>query len=336
MGKMQSRSRAFKAAERKIFDPADGFPPLTDVGELTDATLARRGDQWWMFLAGEAGGCESIELLSASLPPDAPLSATGWQLTPLSGDPHKIAPLASHELSKHWDLHGGRHCPAYIKGFDSQSDRWVERIYYAGAPENPWGPYSIGYLEWNGQHWTEQPQPVFRATEEWEHGSVYEPNLIYADGKWKMWYVAGSNIDDYLVHGFAESDDGRNWSARKIFAPAREKIFDFYVLPRGDGYEAVFSKVWLGKTPPPPDTGLWWCRCDRLSTIFEDWTDRAQLMTAADCGWHAGPWRPSFRYLDSNDRKMLVFFDGTYKKSGDTGGFPYVFTLGCLEVEWQE
>jgi hypothetical protein len=59
-------------------------------------------------------------------------------------------------------------------------------------------------------------------------------------------------------------------------------------------------------------------------------------MTAADSGWHSGPWRPSFRYLDSNERKMLVFFDGGYVKPGDTGGFPYAFTLGCLEVEWLE
>ena len=47
----------------------------------------------------------------------------------------------------------------------------------------------------------DQPEPAFIANEEWEHGSVYEPNLIYHDGKWKMWYVAGSNQEDYLVHG---------------------------------------------------------------------------------------------------------------------------------------
>jgi hypothetical protein len=41
--------------------------------------------------------------------------------------------------------------------------------------------------------------PVFTATEAWEHGGVYEPNLIYHDGKWKMWYVAGSNHEDYLA-----------------------------------------------------------------------------------------------------------------------------------------
>ena len=26
----------------------------------------------------------------------------------------------------------------------------MERIYYAGAAENLWGPYTIGFLEWDG------------------------------------------------------------------------------------------------------------------------------------------------------------------------------------------
>jgi hypothetical protein len=333
---MQLNIRAFKAAQRKVFDPADGFGAFVNVGELTDATLAKRGDQWWMFMAGEAEDCKGIELFSASLLPGAELSATGWNLTPVVENPRRIAPLASHELSKSWDLAGGRHCPAYIKGFDPQNNRWVERIYYAGAAENPWGPYSIGYLEWDGPRWAEQPAPVFIAAESWEQGSVYEPNLVYADGKWKMWYVAGSNLSGHLVHGFVESLDGRSWGAHQQFALADENMFDFYVLPREDSYEAIFSKVWLAKTPPPTDTGLWWCRCDRLSANFDDWQERTQLLTAADCGWHAGPWRPSFRYLESNPRKMLVFFDGGYVKPGDTSAFPYVFTLGCLEVEWQE
>ena len=61
-------------SETKIFDPADGFAPFLDRGELCDATVAKRGDQWWMFLAGDIPGREGIQLFSASLPPGAPLS----------------------------------------------------------------------------------------------------------------------------------------------------------------------------------------------------------------------------------------------------------------------
>ena len=332
---MGENQRPFKVKKIKIFDPAEGFKPFTNVVELTDATIAKRGDRWWMCLAGEAGGYEGIELFSATLPQGVPLVATGWQLTPSAKNPKEIVSVASHEFSHSWDLKGGRHCPSYVKGFDPGRNAWVERVYYAGAPENPWGPYSIGYLEWSGNTWVDQSEPVFLPTEGWEHGSVYEPNLIYADGKWKMWYVAGSNMEDYLVQGFSESSDGHSgWSAHKIFAPAEEKIFDFRVIERNGEYEAVFSRVWLGKTAVPANTGLWWCRSKTLSSELVDWCAPVQIMNADDGGWHAGPWRPSVQYSESDPNRMFVFFDGGYVKKGDVRGFPYAFTLGCLEVDW--
>jgi hypothetical protein len=319
----------------KIFDPADGFAPFADVGELTDATIARRDDRWWMFMAGEASGNEGIQLFSASLPAGAPLSPTGWKLTAKKGNSQRIAPLATHELSAAWDLKGGRHCPSYVMGWDPDCKAWVERIYYAGAAERPWGPYAIGYLEWDGSRWIERREPVFTATEAWEHGSVYEPNLIYADGKWKMWYVAGSNLEDYVVHGYAESDDGRNWGGHTIFVSAEQKVFDFCVIRTRGVYEAVFSRVWLAKAPVPAETGLWWCRCDRPSANLSDWSKPVQIMDAANQGWHAGPWKPCLRYDEAHSGKMFVFFDGGYTKD-EPGPFPFAFTLGCLEIERPE
>ena len=183
-------------------------------------------DRWWMYLAGEAAGHEAIQLFSASLPAGAPLAAQGWTLTPDANDPTRIALLAGHDHSKAWDLKGGRHCPSYVKGWDPQREIWVERIYYAGGADNLWGPYTIGCLEWDGAKWVDEPEPVFVANEDWEHGSVYEPNLIYADGKWKMWYVAGSNLEDYLVHGIC----GKRGRAQQL-DPAQ----DIYPC-RGEGF----------------------------------------------------------------------------------------------------
>ena len=40
--------------------------------------------------------------------------------------------------------------PIVCEGWDPHARKWVERIYYAGAAENLWGPYTIGYLEWDG------------------------------------------------------------------------------------------------------------------------------------------------------------------------------------------
>jgi hypothetical protein len=317
--------------ETSVFDPARGFAPLTDPVEVTDPTVFRRGGRWWMCAASEVAHRPGIQLSLAALPDGAPLSAAGWRLAPDPREPHRLGVLPQ-ERSTPWDLRGGRHCPSYVKGWDPHAGREVERIYYAGAAEQLWGPYAIGYLEWDGERWLDQPEPAFAAAEPWERGSVYEPNLIYADGKWRLWYVAGANQDDYLVHGYAESVDGRtSWSARTMFAPPEMKMFDFRVLPVGGACEAVFSRVSVRGTPPP-ETGLWWCRSDRPSSRLTDWSTPVQIMTAADRGWHTGPWKPSIQYADDDPSRLFVFFSGAYSR-GDGSPFPFVFTLGCLE--WQ-
>ncbi len=314
--------------ERKIFDPRDEATG-SHGAELLDATLAKRGDQWWMFLAGQPGGFGATDLFSASLSPGASLSSQGWTLS-RDGE-GKLLPLAGREASGAWDGAGGRHCPCYVKGPDPHTDRWVERIYYAGAAENLWGPYAIGYVEWDGERWVDQGEPVFTAKMEWERGSVYEPNLIYFDGKWRLWYVAGSNQQDYLIHGYAESEDGRsNWSEHRIFAPAEMKMFDFCVRPRGDKFESVYSRVSMTDSAPP-ETGLWWCTAKEPSSNLGDWSEAVQIATAEDRGWHKGPWKPSLHYDDAQPDAGLVFFDGLYRTE-DPGPFPFAFTLGCLKL----
>jgi len=325
--------------ETKLFDPADGFAPVTDALEVTDATVVKRANRWWMYLAGQLKNNPEVLLLSASLPEGSKLSAAGWKLTPNAKNPSAPALLASYERSHAWDRKGGRHCPSYVNGFDPHRGAWVERIYYAGGLEHLWGPYSIGYLEWDGGAWIDQPAPVFVASEPWERGSVLEPNLIYADGKWKMWYAALSNQEDYVIHAFSESADGRTgWSDHKIFFPAEEKVFDFCVIPAAQGYqgyEAVFSRISLGGKESPAGTGLWWCHAATPSSNLPDWSAPIRIMTAEDRGWHSGPWKPSVLHSEADPRRMLVFFDGMYKKN-EPGPFPCAFTLGCLEMERPE
>jgi hypothetical protein len=313
--------------EVKIFDPRD---PSTDAvgSELLDASVVRRGEQWWMCLGGQAGGYGPTDIYSASLPPGVPLAATGW--TPNRDSAGKLAPLAARNLSRAWDGNGGRHCPSYVKGWDPAKGEWIERIYYAGAAENLWGPYTIGFLEWNGETWVDRAEPVFVANEEWEHGSVYEPNLIYHDGKWKMWYVAGSNHENYIVHGYAESGDGiSGWSEHSMFAPPEMNMFDFCVRPRGNAFDAIFARVSLAGGTPPSETGLWWCRAETPSNRLSGWSEPVQIMTADDRGWHSGPWKPSFQFEEGD--RALLFFDGIYR-TNDPGPFPFAFTLGCVEV----
>lgn len=316
--------------ELKIFDPRD--PSTMACGsDLLDATVAQRGQDWWMFLAGQRGGNGATDLYSATLPLNTTLATTGW--IPCRSDDGQLAPLSVRSNSASWDRDGGRHCPSYVRGWDPQKNTLVERIYYAGAAENLWGPYTIGFLEWDGKQWQDQPEPAFVANEGWEHGSVYEPNLVYHNGRWKMWYVAGSNYEDYLVHGYSESEDGRSgWTRHTVFATPEMKMFDFCVQERDGGFEAVFARVWMGKGDMPPETGLWWCRAKEPFGALCHWGEPIQIMTGEDSGWHTGPWKPSLVFAGETGRHAYVFFDGLYRTS-DPGPFPFAFTLGCAEIE---
>jgi hypothetical protein len=311
-----------------IFDAGKGYGALTELRTLTDCTVAKRGNRWLMFLCGVEKDSGEINMFSASLPEGEPLSADGWMITADATHPSRPALLAAKSASRWWDGKGGRHCPAYVKGFDPQKSAWVERIYYAGAAQSFMGPYSIGFLEWDGTRWVDRPAPVFTANEYWERGSVYEPNLIYHDGLWKLWYVAGANQDDYLVQGYAESPNGcTGWSAHQIVFPPEEKVFDFCVVQAPDGYDAVFSRVNVSQAELPK-TGLWWCHGQVPSSRVSDWTEPVRISGP-------GPWKPVLRYGEAGPGRMFVFYDEAYPNTSGAG-IPVHFTLNCLEVDRPE
>jgi hypothetical protein len=309
----------------RIFDAGKGYGSLTSLRTLVDCTVLKRQGRWWMFACGVECDSPEINVFSASLPDGAALSPNGWTITPDEKNPSRPALLAGKAQSYPWDGKGGRHCPSYVTGWDQEKNAWVERIYYAGAAQDFMGPYVIGYVEWDGIRWVDQPEPAFAANEPWEHGSVYEPNLVYHDGKWKMWYVAGSNQDDYLVQAYSESGDGRTgWSKHQIVFPPEEKVFDFCVVPVEGGYEVVFARVNVSNAYLPK-TGLWWCRAKEPSPRMADWSEPVQLSGP-------GPWKPVLRYGELDPKKMFIFYDGAYASTPDAV-IPINFTVNCLEID---
>jgi hypothetical protein len=309
----------------RIFDAGKGYGSLMALRTAVDCTIAHRQGQWQMFICGVEKTSREIHIYSASLPQDASLSAAGWSIAADANDPTKPALLAAKTRSYWWDGAGGRHCPSYVKGWNSELNAWVERIYYAGAARDFMGPYVIGYLEWDGERWVDQSAPAFTANEYWERGSVYEPNLIYHDGKWKMWYVAGANQDDYLVHGYSESPDGQTgWSHHQmVFAP-EEKVFDFCVCPVADGFDAVIARVNVGKTELP-NTGLWWTHAKEPSPAISDWQEPVRISGP-------GPWKPVLLYDECDSKRMFVFHDNQYSNTSGIG-IPFHFTVDCFEIE---
>ena len=313
------------AHHTRIFDAGAGYGSLTLLKTMVDCTVVRREGRWWMYTCGVETTRWEIDMYSASLADGAPLSAGGWTITADADDPRKPAVLAPKTSSYWWDGKGGRHCPSYCKGWDPAKQAWVERIYYAGAAQQFMGPYAIGYLEWNGTRWEDRSAPVFFANEYWERGSVYEPNVLYHDGKWRMWYVAGANQDDYLVQGYAESPNGStDWSAHRVVFAAEEKVFDFCVVPVAGGFDAVFSRVNVGKGELPK-TGLWWCHAKEPSPVVGDWSEAVRIS-------EAGPWKPVLCFGEVDANKMFVFHDNTYPNTSGVG-MPMHFTIDCLEMD---
>jgi hypothetical protein len=97
-----------------------------------------------------------------------------------------------------------------------------------------------------------------------------------------------------------------------IFAPPEMKMFDFCVRPRAGGFDVIFARVWVGAGAPPPETGLWWCRAEHPSSALSQWSAPVQIMTANDCGWHSGPWKPSFQFGEqASDRRSYSLTDRT-------------------------
>ena len=53
--------------ESKIFDPRESMTAAYG-SDLVDATVTKRGEHWWMVLAGQPGGYGTTDLYSAYLP----------------------------------------------------------------------------------------------------------------------------------------------------------------------------------------------------------------------------------------------------------------------------
>src|SRR6266496_5884147 len=108
---MNNPGKLVLGTERKVFDPRDASTG-SGGAELLDPSVAQRGEQWWMYLAGQVGGYGATDIYSTSLPLGAPLSAAGWKIT--RGLAGELVPVAGRRFSRAWDGDGGRHCPSYV------------------------------------------------------------------------------------------------------------------------------------------------------------------------------------------------------------------------------
>lgn len=103
-----------------------------------------------MFAAGlvKSSGI-AISLLSASLDPNVPLGARGWEDNSQSG--RSGTGIGTDACICFRPLGCGRHCPCYADGWDPTANNGKgaerERLYYSGSAAIFGGPYTNGFAE---------------------------------------------------------------------------------------------------------------------------------------------------------------------------------------------
>jgi len=138
-----------KRTETKIFDPANGFGPLRDVVKVSDPTVVKRGHRWWLYGAAEVAGRPGIQLVSASLPEGAPLSASGWALTPDLEDPHRVAltgPRRSRSCRR--TIEAGTQAPGAVPSLQRDRAGSAARVLQRHLLAERWQPIPVCLHHW--------------------------------------------------------------------------------------------------------------------------------------------------------------------------------------------
>ncbi|MFI6536424.1 hypothetical protein ACIBHY_28515 [Nonomuraea sp. NPDC050547] len=289
-----------------------GLAHLRNLDTVADPGVTRRDGRWWMVLGGMQAEERVIHLYAAQ---SSKLDA-GWQIITSPDDPRQAARLAEPPPSGAWDA-TGYHCPSYARGRDA-GGAVIERIYYASSAEwgSLYGPYQIGFLQWDGTRWVRHPEPVFTASHPWERGTVLEPNVLYDEGAWLLRYTAGLAVDGRPSTGSAESGDGiSGWRRR---GQPESNRFDALVAHDGDGFALITSRHPLDSVFTP-EHGLWRARG---GSPHGPWKPARHIVRTIDgTPWHdAGVWKPT---AVADGRRRAVFF--TVAQRSDN---PYAPALG--------
>lgn len=313
----QDLSRIVTGAKTPVLGGSDqlGIAHLRNVDTVADVSVAEWDGRWRMVLGATSGDSPVIGLFSARLPRDATPASPDWVVDTEPDDADVAKALLPPPPADAWDA-TGYHCPTHVRAGA------VRRIYYASTSERTlYGPYRIGCLEWDGGRWHRHPEPVFTAEMPWERETVLEPNVVYAGGRWRIYYASGLTATKSAVIGCAESRDGlTGWRHRRLELDTDE--FDAAVVEAPDGYHRVIARH-PAHRPVRPGDGLWWSSASRLDN--PEWTPAVQLVDSVDgTPWHqGGVWKPSVVPDPKRPGHGHVFFNGV----AFTGNRP-TFTVG--------
>ncbi len=282
---------------RAIFGMLDGYRPITNLLGAGDPNVHKINDQWWMFFGGFQRNFTN-NLFSASLPKGAsPGENARWTIRTDPARPRTALPLVDQPAKGQWD-HYGLHEPCFVNGHTTTTTGEripCQRIYYTGrssrtAPGND-TPFSIGVLQRTPDGWRRHPEPVVVGDS--KNPSALGPKVIFADGKWRMWFRAspgepGKGDTPVAEIHYTESEDGiGDWTPPRPFYSRADLFAHAYVLKTASRYEMLLSKTPnLYGEPHYPDQKLWLSTSATPSGDVRDWTTPEVVLDAAD----GDPW----------------------------------------------
>ncbi|HLS16198.1 MAG TPA: hypothetical protein VK095_16955, partial [Beutenbergiaceae bacterium] len=314
---------------RALFSMTEGYAPLRNLLGAGDPNVHWIDDRWWMFFGGFQATFRN-NIFAATLAPGEPLHEDmRWRICTDPNNPRRAQPLVAQPASGHWDRYG-LHEPSFAEGHDggaagSAGDAGAadllpgagtrapvsrpsgaagsgaqvpgtpaprRRIYYAGRASRQvvgnTAPYSIGMLELTPAGWRRHPRPVLTGTA--EYPSALGPKVIYAEGKWRMWFratpgEAGKGERPLAEIHYTESEDGiSNWSTPRPLHSHHDGFAHAFVLQTPEGFEMLLSKSPnLYGEQHYPEQKLWLSTAKRPSGDPADWSEPRPVL-AADGG----------------------------------------------------
>lgn len=273
-----------------LFSMIEGFAPLRNLLGAGDPNVHWIDDRWWMFLGGFQPTFRNA-IFAAALAPGEQLSESmRWQIRTEPNRPRRAAPLVPLSRRGQWDRYG-MHEPCYVEGAARGDGGPVRRIYYTGRAarkvvDNE-SPYSIGMLELTPVGWQRYPTPVLTGDE--RYPSALGPKVIYAEGRWRMWFRAttaepGRGQQPVAAICYTESLDGvTGWSPPRVFHPERASFAHAFVREVDGRYEMLLSKSPnLFGAQDYPEQKLWISMADRPSGDVADWSEPHPILDAAN------------------------------------------------------
>lgn len=131
------------------------------------------------------------------------------------------------------------------------------RVWYTDVSADPW---CFRHAESSdGRAWRVTPEPVLRVDQDWEHGTLFYPTVLVADGVYVLWYGAywGTDGRSKTALGVAVSDDGIRWTKsphNPVFTPDESRPWESHyttsqsVLRLSDGS----FRIWYATRTKPP------------------------------------------------------------------------------------